>query len=408
RFLLTLWNTHVFFTTYAAIDGFEATAPAPDVTDRPASDRWILAELAALVDTVDTALDTYDVSTATTRLERFAGDLSNWYVRRNRRRFWKAAADAPEDKRAAYHTLHTCLTTVAQLLAPLTPFLAERLWQDLQVSQDGDAPVSVHLTTFPEAPDTWRDEPLRAAMATARRVVELGRQARNDSAVPVRQPLARALVTVPVAERAGLQSLVPDIAQELNVKAVELSDGTGDLVERALKPNFRALGPVFQKQAPVVAAALSACDPTEAARIAADLDAGYATLVVDGDEVTITPDMVEVVETPQTGWAIASEGSTSFALDTELTRDLRVEGVARELARAINDQRKAAGLELTDRIEVVLAVTPESLDEELAAAGHYDTLAGEVLATAIHRAPVADGTPIDLGDVGAAQVALRS
>ena len=408
RFLLTLWNTHVFFTTYAAIDGFEATAPAPDVTDRPASDRWILAELAALVDTVDTALDTYDVSTATTRLERFAGDLSNWYVRRNRRRFWKAAAEAPEDKRAAYHTLHTCLTTVAQLLAPLTPFLAERLWQDLQVSQDGDAPVSVHLTTFPEAPDTWRDEPLRAAMATARRVVELGRQARNDSAVPVRQPLARALVTVPVAERAGLQSLVPDIAQELNVKAVELSDGTGDLVERALKPNFRALGPVFQKQAPVVAAALSACDPTEAARIATDLDAGYATLVVDADEVTITPDMVEVVETPQTGWAIASEGSTSFALDTELTRDLRVEGVARELARAINDQRKAAGLELTDRIEVVLAVTPESLDEELAAAGHYDTLAGEVLATAIHRAPVADGTPIDLGDVGAAQVALRS
>jgi isoleucyl-tRNA synthetase len=210
RFVLTLWNTHVFFTTYAAIDGFELDAPAPPVAERPASDRWVLAELAGLVDTVDGALDRYDVSTATRRLERFVEDLSNWYVRRNRRRFWKAAADDPVDKAAAYHTLHTCLTTVAQLLAPFTPFLADRLWHDLVVSQRPDEPVSVHLTDFPVAPDAWRDEPLREAMATARRVVELGRQARNDAAVKVRQPLARALVTVPEAERAGLGLLLDE------------------------------------------------------------------------------------------------------------------------------------------------------------------------------------------------------
>jgi isoleucyl-tRNA synthetase len=138
RFLLTLWNTHVFFATYAQIDGFALATPAPPVAERPASDRWVLAELAHLVDLVDRALDRYDVSSSTRALERFVDDLSNWYVRRNRRRFWKAAADDPADKAAAYHTLHTCLTTLAQLLAPYLPFLAERLWLDLVVSQQGD------------------------------------------------------------------------------------------------------------------------------------------------------------------------------------------------------------------------------------------------------------------------------
>ena len=407
RFLLTLWNTHVFFTTYANIDDFDASAPAPDVADRPASDRWVLAELAALTDTVDAALDRYDITSATRSLERFVDDLSNWYVRRNRRRFWKAASEDPADKRAAYATLHSCLVTVAQLLAPFTPFLAERLWQDLVVSQDADAEVSVHLTDFPTPDASWRDEELRHAMAVTRRVVELGRQARNDSAVKVRQPLARALVSVPAADRAGLTMLLPDVAEELNVKRVELSDGTGDLVERQLKPNFRALGPAFQKRAPEVAKAISALDADQAATLAEALANGPATVVVDGDEVELTAEMVEVIESPRTGWAVASDSNTSFALDTELTRDLEVEGAARELVRAINDQRKAAGLELTDRIELVVAVTPEELDAELDAGGHYQTLAHEVLARDIHRAPVADGTPVDLGEMGSAQIAIR-
>jgi isoleucyl-tRNA synthetase len=420
RFLLTLWNTHVFFSTYAEIDGFSLATPAPPVAERAPSDRWILAELAHLVELVDRALDRYDVSTSTRALERFVDDLSNWYVRRNRRRFWKAAADDPADKAAAYHTLHTCLTTVAQLLAPYTPFLADRLWLDLVVSQADhggevlgrpveEAPVSVHLTDFPVPPTTWRDEELRAAMATARRVVELGRQARNDSAVKVRQPLARALVTVPEGERAGLGELLDDVAEELNVRTIELSDGTGELVERTLKPNFRALGPAFQKRAPVVAGAIGAAPPEQADAIAAALaDAGSAELEVDGEPVKLTADMVEVVESPRTGWAVAKDGSTSFALDTALSRDLEVEGAARELVRAVNDQRKAAGLALDDRIELVLSVSPEDLDAELAAAGHYDTIGREVLATAVHRAPVADGTRIDLGALGSALVAIRS
>ncbi len=408
RFLLTVFNTHVFFVTYAAIDGFSLDTEPPPVADRPASDRWVLAELAALSDTVDTALDRYDVSSATRALERFVDDLSNWYVRRNRRRFWKAAGDDPADKAAAYHTLHTCLTTLAQLLAPFVPFLADHLWQDLVVSQDPDAPVSVHLSDFPAPPDAWRDPDLQAAMATARRVVELGRQARTNSAVRVRQPLARALVTVPEAERAGLAGLLDEVADELNVKVIELSDGTGELVQRTLTPNFRQLGPVFQRQAPQVGAAIRALGPDDAARIAETLDAeGAAELDLDGQPAVITADMVEVVTAPLTGWALASEAGTSFALDTEVTRELAVEGAARELVRAVNELRKASGLALDDRIELVVSVTPADLDAELDAAGLYALIAREVLATALHRQPVADGTSIPLGELGTALVALR-
>jgi isoleucyl-tRNA synthetase len=334
-------------------------------------------------------------------------DLSNWYVRRNRRRFWKAAADAPQDKAAAYHTLHTCLTTVAQLLAPFVPFFADRLWHDLVVSQRPSAPVSVHLTDFPVPDATWRDEPLRAAMTSARRVVELGRQARNDAAVKVRQPLARGLVTVPEGERAGLHQLLDDVAEELNVKQIELADGTGDLVDRTLKPNFRALGPVFQKRAPRVADAIRSLHGDAATTTAAAItDGGEASVEVDGEPVTITAEMVEVVETPRTGWAVAAQGATSFALDTELSRGLEVEGAARELIRAVNDQRKAAGLALDDRIELVVAVSPAELDEELAAGDHYEVIAREVLATAVRRARPGEGVTVELGGLGTATIAV--
>jgi isoleucyl-tRNA synthetase len=407
RFLLTLWNTHYFFTTYAAIDGFRLDDEAPPVADRPASDRWVLAELADVVTTVDDALAGYDVSTACRRIERFVDDLSNWYVRRNRRRFWKAVADDPTDKAAAYHTLHTCLVTVAGLLAPFAPFLADRLWEDLVRSQDPDAPGSVHLTDFPVARDDWRDDGLRRAMATTRRVVELGRQARNDSGVKIRQPLGRALVTVPVAERAGLAPLLDDVAEELNVKTVELSDGTGELVEHRLQPNFRAIGPAFQKDAPRVAGAITGAGPADASRVAGELaTAGSARLDVEGRSVELGADMVKVVEIPQTGWELASEGATSFALDTALTRELELEGAARELVRALNDQRKRLALALDARVEVAVHVTPAELDGELTDGGWYALVAREVLATDLHRRPEKDAVAVDLGALGEATVAV--
>jgi isoleucyl-tRNA synthetase len=408
RFLLTLWNTHVFFLTYARIDGFALHAAPPAVAERPSSDRWVLAELADLVQAVDTALETYDVSRATRRLEAFVDDLSNWYVRRNRRRFWKSAEDDPADKAAAYHTLHTCLRTLAGLLAPFTPFLADRLWQDLVVSQDPDAEVSVHLTDFPEADASWHDDELRSAMATARRVTELGRQARNDSGVKIRQPLARALVTVPAAERDGLARLVDDIADELNVREVQLTDGTVDLVDRAVKPNFRALGPAFQQDAPTVADAIRGLDADEAEELAARLgEAGETTLATGTGEVTLTAEMVEVVETPRTGWAVASDAGSSFALDTELDDDLRLEGAARELVRAVNDLRKQADLALDDRIEVTVDVA-EDLGTRLEGVGAFDFLAREVLATTVHRGSVPDGPEVDLAGLGSARVEVHA
>ncbi|MBW3619344.1 MAG: isoleucine--tRNA ligase [Actinobacteria bacterium] len=407
RFLLTLWNVHAFFTTYAGIDGFRLDAEVAAVADRPATDRWVLAELADAVTVVDEALGTYDVSTACRRIERFVDDLSNWYVRRNRRRFWKNVADDPADKGAAYATLHTCLVTLSQLLAPFTPFLADRLWEDLVRSQDPDATDSVHLTDFPVALDEWRDEDLRRAMATTRRIVELGRQARNESGVKVRQPLARALVTVPADERAGLEQFLDDVADELNVRTVEQSSGTGDLVDRSLKPNFRALGPAFQGDAPQVAGAISRADAGEAERIADALATdGRADIEVDGRTVELTADMVEIVETPRTGWELARDGATSFALDTALTRELRVEGAAREIVRALNDQRKNLELALDDRIEVAVHATPAELDAELADAGWYAVVAREVLATDLHRRPERDAVEVDLGDLGTVSVAV--
>ena len=411
RFLLTLWNTHVFFLTYARIDRITLGDAPPPVAERPASDRWVLAELADLVDTVDVALEGYDVSRATRRLEQYVDDLSNWYVRRNRRRFWKSAADDPTDKAAAYHTLHTCLVTLAGLLAPFTPFLADRLWQDLVVSQDAAAVDSVHLTDFPRPDPGWRDDDLRAAMATARRVTELGRQARNDSGVKVRQPLARALVTVPTAERAGLSGLLDDVADELNVHEIQLTDGAVDLVDRTVRPNFRALGPAFQQQAPQVGEAIRAMDATAAEDLAARLaEDGEATVTVDGEEVRVTPDMVEVVETPRTGWAVAREGGTSFALDTEVDVHLRLEGAGRELVRAVNDLRKQADLALDDHIRVTVGVDDE-LADQLRATGAFDLLAREVLATEVQVTPDGvddDGVEVDLAGLGTARVAMST
>lgn len=410
RFLLTIWNTHVFLTTYARIDGYDPTAAAPAAADRPVLDRWALAELADTVDVVDAALAGYDVTTATRRLERFVDDLSNWYVRRARRRFWRATEDDAPDKAAAFATLHTCLTVLARLLAPFTPFLAERLWQDLAVAVTPSAADSVHLTDFPVVDPTWRDPAVTAAMATARRLVELGRQARTDAGVRVRQPLARAVVTVAAIEADGLGSVLDEIAEELNLHAVEVAGGAEAApVERRLKPAFRALGPAFGPDAPRVGAALRDLDPEDVDRLLAGVSAdGDAPLAVDGAEVRVTAGMFEVAETPRTGWAVVGDGTRSLALDTTLTPALRVEGAARELVRAVNDRRRAADLALTDRIALDL-VLPAELDAALAAAGLLDLVARETLAEAVTRTTDAAPGPdaVDLGDLGRVGIALR-
>ncbi|MGH2816158.1 MAG: class I tRNA ligase family protein, partial [Actinomycetota bacterium] len=249
-FFLTLWNTYSFFCLYARLEGFDPTRPAAGAAATPL-DRWVLAELADTVDQVTRSLDDYDATSAARRLATFVDDLSNWYVRLSRRRFWRGTGD---DADAAFRTLWTCLRTVTLLLAPYAPFMAEELWQGLVVSVDPEAPDSVHLVDWP-APDRAADPELSAAMAEVRRLVGLGRQARTEAKLKVRQPLARALISVPDPVRAEVAELLDLVAAELNVKEVGFAEGDSGLVAYRLAPNFRALGPRFGRDAQAVAAA---------------------------------------------------------------------------------------------------------------------------------------------------------
>jgi isoleucyl-tRNA synthetase len=385
-FFLTLWNTYSFFCLYARLEGFDPTGPRAAGSATSALDRWVLAELADTVEQVTRNLDDYDATSAARRLATLVDDLSNWYVRLSRRRFWRGAGD---DAEAAFRTLWTCLRTVTLLLAPYAPFMAEELWQGLVVSVDPEAPDSVHLVDWP-APDRAADPELSAAMAEVRRLVGLGRQARTEARVKVRQPLARALIAVPDRVRAGVARLLDLVAAELNVREVGFAEGEAGLVAYRLTPNFRALGPRFGRDAQTVAAALRQVPATQAAELAPRLRAGERVrLEVDGlGPVELGPEEAGVVEEPVTGWRVVRDGPTAVALDLEITPELRLEGLARDLVRAVQDLRKAAGLAVDDRIELAVKA-----DGEVAAAvqAHRDYLLGETLATSLHYAPQGDG-----------------
>jgi isoleucyl-tRNA synthetase len=383
---LTLWNTYSFFCLYARLEGFDPTRPAAGTSANPL-DRWVLAELAGTVEQVTRNLDDYDATSAGRRLAGFVDDLSNWYVRLSRRRFWRGRG---EDADAAFRTLWTCLRTVALLLAPYTPFMAEELWQGLVVSVDPEAPDSVHLVDWPEPDRAAADPELAAAMAEVRRLVGLGRQARTEARLKVRQPLARALISVPDPVRAGVAGLLELVAAELNVKQVGFAEGQDGLVAYRLTPNFRALGPRFGRDGQTVAAALRQVPAELAAELAPRLRAGeQVRLAVDGlGEVELGPEDAGVVEEPVTGWRVVRDGPTAVALDLEVSPELRLEGLARDLVRAVQDLRKAAGLAVADRIELAVKA-----DGEVAAAvaAHRDQLLGETLATSLHTAPQGDG-----------------
>ena len=403
KFLLTVWNTYYFFVTYAAIDEWTPqTSVAPGVADRPVMDRWILAELAETVRAVDTGLDAFDTTGAGRAISRFVDDLSNWYVRRSRARFWAATGtDRDADKDAAFATLHECLVTLAALLAPFTPFLADELYDNLVRSVDDDAPDSVHLLDFPVPDPAAVDEELRAAMAVARRIVELGRRARNDAKIGVRQPLRGAQVTLPAEDRPAWPSVAAVVASELNVKDLQLAEGRGGTVTYRLKPNFRALGPTFGKRTPDVARAIEAAD---AASVAAELrEVGTAGVDLDGDTVTVAGDQVQVLEESQTGWQTASDGPHGVALDLKIDDALRREGLAREAVRALNDLRKRRDLNLSDRVRLRLGAQGELVT---ALQEHLATLRTEVLAVNVEVTASVDGESLELGDGVTLQVVM--
>jgi isoleucyl-tRNA synthetase len=384
KVLLTYWNTASFLVLYANAPGAgaavwtpESVAGAyapPEPAGRPLLDRWLLSEAQACVRDVTASLEAFDSAAAGRRLAALIDDLSNWYVRRSRRRFWAGPASA--DGASAFATLHSALVTVTKLMAPITPFLTDYLWG---VLREAEAPESVHLAQWPAADASLIDAALAAQMALTRRVVELGRSARSAAGVGIRQPLERALVGASgFAELpAELRSLV---AEELNVHSVAPLDSgaaDGELVRYSVKPEFRALGKRFGPGTQAVAAAIRAADP--AAVAAAVAGSGSVRLDVPGaGPVEITAQDVIVTQTPAEGWGVAVADGETVALDLAVTPALRAEGLAREVVRRIQEARKAAGLAVTDRIALRWSATEGDLADAISA--HGALIAGEVLA----------------------------
>ena len=384
--LLTLWNTFSFFTTYASLNEFDPADPAiPAPTDRGPLDRWILSRLAGATADVTAALRSYEPLVAATALGDLVDDLSNWYVRRSRRRFWRTDPDAPAgDTLAAQATLHRALITLSLLLAPMCPFVADTIWRNLTGSdEDG----SVHLADWP-VPDTARiDRSLEDQMALARRLTSLGRAARGEAGVKVRQPLARALVFLPSGSPQILRDIVAD---ELNVDEIDTTDELSEVLVFELVPNFRALGPRLGERVKGLRPALAELDGAAAA---AALEAGGGiTLKLDGEEVELSGDDLTLRVRGQEGYAVSREGGEVVALDLALDDSLRRRGLAREVVRQVQDLRKNSGLEVSDRIRLHAV----GLDALLS---QFDSIGHEVLAVEIVVGPGAgDGTPLELDD----------
>ena len=398
KVLLTYWNTVAFHVLYANLAQWTPGGEVPAPADRPVLDRWALSEAHRLVADVTTAMEGFDTQRAGSLLSAYVDDLSNWYVRRSRRRFWDGDA-------SAFATLHECLQIVTQLMAPLAPFITERVWRDLFAVPGGattsqDVPQSVHLSSWPEQDAALVDPDLGEQMRLARRLVELGRAARAEAKVKTRQPLRRALVATTAHDRLS-DELHREVAEELNIGALEpLSAAGADLVDHTAKGNFRALGKRFAQDTPRVAAAIAAADAEAlATALAAD---GRATVTLldragDGAEVEVLSDEVIISERPREGWSVVNEQGETVALDLEITPELRRAGLAREVIRMVQEARKAAGFDVSDRITLTWHASGELAE---AVAEHHGLIATEVLASSMQAAGTPDGldrTDPDLG-----------
>ncbi len=374
QFLLTLWNTYSFWVLYANAENLKSSdfsSPAAPGNDL---DRWALSRLQATTATVREHMDDFDCTAAGRAIASYVEELSNWYVRLSRRRFW-------DGDRAAFATLRHCLLEVAALLAPFTPFLADEIHLNLaggENDEPGELADSVHLRDFPQPDPALADPELEAAMGAVRLTVELGRAARAQARAKVRQPLRRAVIVANDAERAAIEASVDLVKAELNVKELDFVSEEADLVSYAVKPNYRSLGPRFGKRMPQVAAAVEALDPVHVAKVMAE--GGEIGINVDGGEHILGPDEVTLSLQPLEGYEVEAEAGHAVALQLELDDELRREGLAREIVHAVQNARKAAGLEITDRIELMLSGDPELIE---AAREHEPYLAGEVLATSI-------------------------
>ena len=374
QFMLTLWNTYSFWVLYANAEGIDA-GNAPGLPDEPSDlDRWARSRLQGAIREATDALEHFDSVRAGRAIAAYVDELSNWYVRLSRRRFW-------DGDRAAFATLRRCLLDVAALLAPFTPFLADEMYLNLAGGEDeelGSAPDSVHLLDYPQPDEAVEDGDLELGMEAVRRAVELGRAARAQAGVKVRQPLRKAVIVATDREREQIERLADLVSSELNVKELEFVSEEAELVTYEVKPNYRSLGPRFGKLMPQAAAAVQALDPASVAEaVAGERKVG---IQVNGSEHELDPDDVTLVLQPLDGYQVEAESGRAVALALELDDELRREGLAREIVHAVQNARKEAGLEITDRIELRLGGDQGLLE---AARAHEQYVAGETLATAV-------------------------
>ena len=384
RRMLTLWNVYAFFVTYARLDGFDPTGPVIPIEQRPDLDRWALSRLQGLVETFTEALDTYLVYRGVQAAQEFIEDLSNWYVRRGRRRYWKSSADA--DKQAAYQTLYELLTTLLRLLAPVMPFWTEDMYQNLVRRADPQAVPSVHLSDWPVPDPRKRDSELERSMGVVQRVVRVGRAARNGADVKLRQPLRSALIRVDDdREWAAVMSLDQHIRDELNVKAIERMASDHDMVDFDVRPNYRVLGPRFGARVKSLASAIEILDPAVVVRqLEAD---GQLEVRLDDHVEVLSADDVLVQRTSREGFGVSEQDGVIVAVVTEVDDLLRREGLARELVHATQGLRREAGLAVSDRIRLWI----DGSDEVKATIyEHRDRITEEVLAISLNEGRVTD------------------
>jgi isoleucyl-tRNA synthetase len=395
-FIIPLWNAYSFFVTYATIDGIAVDAPP----DRPANplDRWILSEAEAMVAGTTEQMERYDLQRAVAVFVRFLDLLTNWYIRRSRRRFWRSEDDA--DKREAYATLWTALMKLCHVAAPFVPFVTEEIYGNLR---SPSMPESIHLDRWPVADPARRDTGLERTMEVTIRAVSMGRSLRTDYGLKVRQPLrALHVVTRDEEERRILEASADLIREELNVKDVIFRANEEELVEYRARASFRALGKRLGKDMKAAAAGIERLPAAEIGRL---LDGGTVSLALDGRSIELAPDEVEIQRIEKEGLKVANRGSLTVALDTELDQGLVDEGIVRDLVRGIQNLRKEQGLAVTDRIELALH---GSEAVRRAAERFQDHLMAETLATSWSWRKTEQAVQVECGEESAAVSIARA
>jgi isoleucyl-tRNA synthetase len=401
RFLIPLWNVYAFFSNYARLDNWLPQDEPLSAKDLNLLDRWVLAKLQKLIADVTREMDDYDIYDAAHLLEPFVDELSNWYVRRSRRRFWRGADETDRDKDAAYSTLYTVLVTLCQLLSPFVPFAVETMYQNLVRNADANAPDSVHHLDWPKPDQSFIDEDLIADMEMAITVSSLGHSARNAANIKLRQPLARAIVVADIRQQARLENLSDIVLDELNVKQIEFVREADDLVHYEIGLNPRLLGPKHGPLFPELRKAVAARNALSFARA---LQAGESVTVnVGGTDIEVLPTEAQVRMRAREGMAVADAAGIVVGIDTALTPELVTEGLARDIVRRIQDARKSAGFEIEDRIQLCYQAG-DKLRGVLTSLGQY--IADETLAVSLQEGEALEGGYVETFSVGNEEMAV--